>query len=213
MKNLIDYECNCYYLFESKSSARSCYFESDLEIHIFKKLLRRYLSKYVEFHHLHISSEGYEILLRTRTKETVIQHYRLGREIKKKSIKEQFINEPWRIISEQMRIFLCLYAKTVNKKRGRQGVLVQKRFERRYFSGVEEVQEYVEELNRGKEVESQRKIKYRVEESWKKGISWWRFRGKKWGESVGCIDFQDHVLRKLVNRTFATHNPTFHPPP
>ena len=122
-----------YYMFESLASGRSCYFESKEEAEIFKCLLKRYLIKYVQINKLYLSSEGFQILLRVRTKETIIKHYRDGRKKQGKECRKGFIKSPWRIISEQMRKFMSLYVRAVNKIRGREGVLVKQRYQRYYF--------------------------------------------------------------------------------
>jgi len=122
-----------YYMFESLSSTKSMYFNSKEEIRLFKVFLSRYLGRYVKIHRVYIDVNGYNILLRLNQRRTLKNTYRhdcLKKNIKPKT---QFLEEPWRIISERIRIFHATFAKAVNKIRGREGVLVKSSYKKYYF--------------------------------------------------------------------------------
>lgn len=211
MKSLKDIECGCFYLLESKSSGRSCYFESEMEIEVFRYLVRVYLKPYVELNKMYLSAEGYQLLVRIKQRNELTKRYRARIQKQGKEPKSLFISEPWRIVSEQMRIMLSLYVRKANKLRGREGVLVKSSYERRYFDDVNELEEYVEEMDKGKEIEGQSDKRYRVSERWKMKVDWERVRGAL--SDVGR-HFHDLVLLNLVEITFQWHNskkpPNFH---
>lgn len=192
-------------MLESKSSGRSCYFESEEEIKLFKKMFSQYLEKYIEVHKMYISSEGYEVLVRVRTKETLIKHYKVSREKRDKECKREYLAEPWRIISEQIRIFTSIYVKRVNKMRGREGVLVKSRYSRYYFSNVEELKNYIVERESGKELKSQTSERYSVSKRWKRLVDWGRLWRKWGGFSAMGRAFPAFVVEKLIRTTFMAH--------
>lgn len=197
-----------YYLFESLSSGLSCYFENEIEIQHFKIFLERYLGKYIRVHKLFFSSEGYQLLLKIRSRDCLIKRYLDDCERRGKMFNREFIEEPWRIISEQIRILHSTYVKKVNKLRCRKGVLVQQRYKRYYFSGEQELNEYMEEMQREKEIEAQSNVRYRVGKVWKEGVDWGRIRRKMFGEGSMAKRFQNHVVSKLVKWTVKAHSST-----
>lgn len=197
-----------YYLFESLSSARSCYFKTEEEIDLFKKLWKRYLSEYLETHKMYLSSEGYQILLKIKSKSILVKRYKKKFRRKRKEIKSRYVEEPWRIVSEQIRIFHSVYVKAVNKIRGREGVLVKRSYERYYFEGLEELESYRNKMENGCErIESQKNERYRVSERWVELVRWWLLRGGEW--MAGAVDagFTDHVVHKLIETTISNHSP------
>ncbi len=201
MKETYEIRPNSYYLFESLSSGRSCFFESEKELQIFKKLFNRYIGPYVKVHKFFTSSEGYQILLKVRGKEVLERIYTYSCERKGRIPKQLFIEEKWRIISEQMRIFHSVYVKCVNKIRDRKGVLVQHRYKRYYFDTITEYENYIDEMERGKEVAGQKNVKYRVSQRWIDLVRWGVIRRVEWGESAVNNDFDKYVVSKLIIST------------
>lgn len=200
-------EVGGYYLFESKSGARNCYFESEEEIRLFENLWIRYLGKYIETHKIHISIEAYHILLRIRTKKVIVGHYIKRCEKREREINVQFLKEPWRIISEQIRIFHSVYVKAVNKIRDREGVLVQSRYSKYYFEDIEEFEGYLKGMKGGLEIKGQRNQRYRVSDRWMVGVRWGFFRGVLWVEKHMNKAFQNYVVSKLIFSTKTLHSP------
>ncbi len=208
MKRISTYEPGGYYVFESTSCGRNCYFENSKEIALFERLLKRYLSNYVLVHKLYTSSQGYHLVIKVRTEKTLLNHYINKIQSTGKAIVSKFKKEPWRIVSEQVRIFHSVYAKLVNKLRGRQGGLVQSRFKKYHFSSKEEFEKYVKQMDKGKEVESQRNERYKVSMRWKEVVDWGYYRKKDWVEKYAGNGFPDLVVSKLISLTKNLHSST-----
>ena len=196
-----------FYLWKSLSSGNSAYFESKQEIDLFKRLFHRYLIGYVEIYKIYISSEGYELMVRLKSGSVLRRVYTRENNKRGRVSRLAFIIEPWRIVSERIRIFHSVYVKAVNKIRERKGVLVQQKYSRYYFSGEQEFQEYVEDMEKGKrEIIGQENAKYRVKVGVKSGVRWGLYRCKGWVESIMSIEFQNYVVSKLVNLTIKLHS-------
>jgi len=207
MIETLELKPSSYYLFKSVASGRSCYFESEVEIDLFKKLFSRYLSKFVKVQRMYLSTEGYHILLRVRDRDTLLSNYCRSLEKVGKVAKPQFVKEVWRIVSERIRIFHSVFVKAVNALRGRMGVLVQNRYKRYYFESKEEWEDYFKKMEGGEEIKSQRNGMYGVGLWWKKLVDWREVRGKKWVESTEHNEFHNYVVRKLINKTLSAHSP------
>ncbi len=196
-----------YYLFESLASSRSSYFESEEEIRYFKVLIKRYLLDYIDVQKLYVSKEGYQLLVKLRTTKTIIKRYRCKMLKKGKNIRKEYEEEPWRIISEQVRIFHSVYAKYVNRNRGRKGVLVQMCYSRYYYVEISELESYKKRMDKGEEIVGQKNVRYRVKKQWSRGVNWVFFRGKEFVESLCFKTLQDHVVETLIKSTYTFHNP------
>ena len=202
-----DLQAGGYYMVESLSSGRSCYFESDKEVRQFKVLFQRYLGHYCKVHKMYLSSEGYRIMLQVREKGVLCKRYREHCRRNGNEVRKIFLEEEWRIVSERVRIFHSVYVKMVNRERGRQGVLVQSRYNRYYFESMTEYENYIERMDEGEEIKGQRKEKYGVSGRWKARVRWVVYRGGEWVES--CMDkgFKDYVVEKLLLNTLFLHKP------
>ena len=198
--------CGSYYQFESLAGGRSCYFESDEEVELFRRLWRRYMGSYIETHKMYLSSEGYQVLMRIRKDRIIKDNYIKRCMRSKKELNAKFLEEPWRIISEQMRIFHSTYVKCVNKIRSREGVLVKSSYRRYYFETKEEFEIYECVMKEGKEIESQRNRKYGVSREWVNGVNWLMIRGVEWVESFAGRGFTNNVVSKLIKTTLITHS-------
>jgi hypothetical protein len=199
-----------FYMMESLSSGNSCYFETEEEINIFQKMIPRYLGAYLKIHSLYISNEGYHLLVQIRSQSVLRIIYAKKCNKGGKEINPLFYSEPWRIVSEQVRILHSILVKTVNKIRGRKGVLVQRRYMRYYFESKESFEGYITEMEKGKEISGQENKKYRVKPSWKLGIRWGIFRAKGWVLGMSSIDLTNDVVLTLIKQTFLLQNS---PPP
>ncbi len=206
MEKLIEMQCGAYYMIESMATARSCYFESNEEIEKFRTLFARYLGGYVDIHKMYVSSEGYQILIRVRKLDQIMKKYNMMCRKKSKPINQKFKEEPWRIISEQMRIFGSVFAKWINANRDRSGGLVKARYGRYYFSSHEEFQRYCEKMESCEQVRSQQNEKYQVSEHWIKRVKWVFFRGVEWVESLMNKPFKNDVVLKLIHSTKSHHS-------
>ncbi len=210
MHQVIKIEAGGFYLFESKSCGRNCYFETENEIEIFKVLFRRYVEKWVYVHKLYLSSEGYQILLRAKGRKAIRDRFRNQNSGISRSREQLLLKEPWRILSEQIRKFHSLYVRAVNKMRGRKGVLVQSRYNRYCFESQEEYIQYENSMKSGEEIKGQENERYRVSEKWKKGVRWGLMRSVKWVESASNNRFNKLVILILIEATYSAH---FSPPP
>ncbi len=207
MKEVYQFSPSKYYMFESLSSGRSCYFESEQEIKLFRQLFDRYVSPYVRVHRMFLGSEGYQVLLKIRESKTLRSKYKGTCEKKGKKARKEYMESPWRIVSEQMRILLSVYVKSVNKIRDRQGVLVQRRYKRYVFEDKTEYDQYIEQMDTKDPIRSQRNERYRIEEVWKNLVDWGKVRGKMKGESSYLKMFPDYVVSNLILKTKSFHSP------
>ena len=207
MQKTIQLESGGLYMIESLSSGNSGYFENSEEIKIFKNLFKRYLGKYVEIYKQYISCEGYQIMLRVRSSSVIRRIYKISNNKRGRVGRIEFVMEPWRIVSEQIRILHSVYVKVVNKIRGRKGVLVQQRYSRYYFVDEEELMAYMKNMEvRKKKVRGQEDEKYRVSEELESGVRWGDYRCKEWVESAMDKEFQGYVVSKLVKYTILAHS-------
>ena len=197
-----------YYIFESLSSSKSAYFNSDEEIRIFRVLLSRYLGKYIHIHRIYIDVGGYQLLLKLKGKQSIISQYSKECAQRDKLERTDFIAEPWRIISEKIRIFHSTYAKTVNKLRGREGVLVKNKYAKYYFEDLDEATKYVAIMDTGGPIVSQSSKNFQVIKDFTDVTNWLFYRTIDWLESAMDKLFQDFVGRKLVNSTLSHHQPS-----
>ncbi len=206
MKNTNEIETGNYYLFESLSSAHSIYFKSEEEISIFKKLLLRYLSSYVDVHRIFIDRNGYQVLVRVKQRRTIRRNYIKYCEKAKKVINLEFISNPWKLISESMRIFKSIYVRSINRIRGREGVLVKHRYKRYLFESVKEYEGYIKMMESGARIRSQKLDEYMGGKLGLKGGFWSRFRARGWSEMVVFKGFASFVVLKLIKQTLTHHN-------
>ncbi len=215
MKKVIEMYSGAYYKIESLATARNCYFENEEELLRCKAFMKRYLEKYVEFHKMYFSSAGYQILLKVRGADLVRNLYKKQCIKKGKIPRADFVKEPWRIISEQFRIFHSVYAKWLNKSRNRSGGVVKERYSRYYFESELEFQYYINGMENKKEIFSQNNRKYRVSPRWKRAIRWSVVRGVEWVESLTDRAFRNDVVSNLISFTKILHSTpkNHHPPP
>jgi hypothetical protein len=201
------FQAKGYYLFASLASGRTCYFESKEEIRVFRIFLRRYLKDYIQIHKLYLSSEGYQVLVKVRGEEVLRKRYKERCEKKGLVPKNDFLVEVWRIVSDQVRVFHSVFAKWVNRKRDRRGVLVQSKYKKYYFTSKDSFEKYISEKNKGKEIKGQLNIRYMVSGRWKKLVNWVKVRGVMFVESLMDGAFRNYVVENLINFTYSLHKP------
>ncbi len=211
MKNTHELKAGGFYLFESLSSANSIYFRNNEEIGIFKTLIFRYLKNYVEVHKLFVDSTGYQLVVRIKQDRTIKKNYQEECSKKGKFPRLDLINEPWKIISEKMRIFKSTFVKAVNKLRGREGVLVKHKYKKYYFENELEYNQYILAMESGKEIESQRNKEFSKARKDTKGLNWLKLRALKWLEKYDIVSFGENVGREIITLTLSHHNPRHQP--
>lgn len=205
MKEIKEIQPKGYYVFESLASGNSCYFESEQEIEIYVSLFKRYISKFVKVHKMYLSAEGYQISLKVRGTGVLIKEYEKLCGKRRKEAKSEFLEEPWKIVSEQIRVFHSVYVKKVNAIRGRKGVLVQRNYTRYSFESVEEYELYMEKMDQKEEIVPQERERYRVKKSWVEQVKWDIVRGVRFVERLMDKAFQDFVGRDFINNTLSLH--------
>ena len=207
MKAIRNFEPGCTYLFRSLSSGNTSYFESEIELNQFNKLFVHYLRKYIKIIKTTVDQEGYIFLVKVKGKRTLISNYVKERLKSGKEIKESHLNEPWRIISEKIRLVHSLFVRFVNKLRKRSGVLVKKSHEKFYFENEEEALEYINQES-DVEVKSQNNRKYQSIKSHCRIKAWSKINAKFMGQIVGYHRLTELVLLKIIRRTISTHLPS-----
>ncbi len=207
MKHIQVLNPNGFYLFESLSAANTIFFESKDEIKLFKSLLYRYLKSYIKIHKIYIDASGYQLIIKIKQRRTLLKHYERECIKKGKSFKKEFIEEPWRIISERMRIFKSIYVKAVNKMRGREGVMVKHSYRRYLFETELEYESYVSKMEKGAIIESQAFRKFQESRLLVDTINWKYFRAKKWVESLCSCTSRSVVLHnEFIKLTRSLHS-------
>ncbi len=203
MKNTQTLNPGCIYLFKSLSCGNTCYFETENEIKYFTKIFRSKLKKYIQVLNINISKEGYSLILKIRDKRTILGHYKKEREIVKKSLNMGFINEPWRIISEKIRLVHSLFVRFANRQRQRSGVLVKKSYEKIYFENKNEVKKY---MNKKEDelLSSQTNSKYASNDSHCE-VKCWMSQTKKVLKKLVFWEFKDLILLNLITKTINLH--------
>lgn len=206
MKNTHKLRTGGIYLFESLSTAQSIFFKNRKEIELFKKLIKRYLDNYVHIEKIYIDSMGYQIVVKLKQRRTILENYKNVCLKNNKSPKERELKEPWRIISESMRVFKSIYSKTVNKLRGRSGALVKHSYKKYYFDSGEEYKNYVHEMEGGKEIESQKEEEFKKKREDTEVENWVWFRAAEWAGSAVRYRLSKFVTRKWINLTKHLHS-------
>lgn len=206
MKDTHTLETGGLYLFESLSSANSIFFKTKNEIKVFKKLIFRYLGRYLEIRKLYIDVNGYQLVVRIRQRRTIIKNYKKECEEKGRMLKEEFKKHPWKIISEKMRIFKSTFVKAINWLRGREGVLVKNSYKKQYFETEKEYEDYVEGMERGMMIKSQRSGMFSRRREETRVRKWGDYRARKWVEMLVPRDSPVFVARISVLFTLLHHS-------
>jgi hypothetical protein len=208
MKNTHELKTGGFYVFESLCSANSIFFKSEIEINLFKKLIKQHLTRFLDITKLYIDTNGYQIVVRIKQRRTVLKNYKEDCKEKQKTPKLELLNTPWKIISEKMRIFKSTFVKAINRLRGREGVLVKNSFKKVYFETLEEYEKYIVRMETGKEIPSQHNPSFCKRRTDTKVKDWMKYRVKKWAENLLNIESQLFVKRKIITSTLSHHNPS-----
>lgn len=111
-----------------------------------------YLKDYLFIHDYVITRHGWQMIIRTKTKDLISLKNTDGK------VREELF---WRMISERIRLFISTYVKCVNRSRGRTGTLVHSNYRRYYFEELEEAEEHLSKVRRQQVKLYQDKKKYR----------------------------------------------------
>ncbi len=133
-----------FYIFESKAAANSNYIENLREAKQLLIYANHYLKSYLKIHDYIITRHGWQFAI---------------------SINKDFPShqnqEPWRVVSERIRLFLSTYVRYINHHRNRTGVLVQKNYIKYYFETWKEAKSHLDRMRTQQIRLYQRKRKYR----------------------------------------------------
>lgn len=225
MKTTKEMYPGCLYLFEGEASASSCFIQNEEDAKQFIILSNQYLKDYIKIHEFNLTKDSWIMIITIRSKEKIKKSYLKRREQSKTCDRKNDHKKIWKIISEQMRLFLKHYVRTANKRCGREGSLVKEPFKRSYFESIEEAQQHVIELRRQLLKRQQKCKKYRGRKRFykiaKKKIEGHIFLCSCWKESKktirefikkieidvsALIDFKDFMSLKSVGKTFELHS-------
>lgn len=212
MKKTHNLEPGCFYIFKSLSAGNTCYFETENELIQFNKLFKFHLHRYIRIVKANINQEGYVFLIKIRDNRTLISNYKKERVKKGKKIDDLFIQEPWRIISEKIRIVHSLFVRFANKLRDRSGVLVKKSYEKFYFENIGEA---IEQLENDSDLafSSQKNKKYKSIKSHCQIKNWVGILAKNGMQVFKNQTVTSLILLNYVKKTISAHlqaNTPFH---
>lgn len=225
MKTTKEMYPGCLYLFEGESSASSCFIQNEEDAKQFIILANQYLKDYIKIHEFNLTKDSWMMIVTIRSKEKIKKSYLKRRAQSQTCNRKNDHRKIWKIISEQMRLFLKHYVRDANKRSGRQGSLVKEPFKRSYFESEKEAQKHIIEL-RKQLLKRQQKIKkfrgrkkfYKITKKktvgniflcscWKeskKSIS--QFMKKIKIDVSALIDFKDFMTLKFVLKTLRLHS-------
>lgn len=126
------------YLIRGSSTANSALFEGIDDCQQFLELADHYLKEYLTVSSFQNSRDGWVMIVATKSEALIKQAYSARRSLSKKCKEEFELKEVWRMLSDQVRIFLSTYVKKINRRTGRKGAMVRHRYERFVFESEEE---------------------------------------------------------------------------
>lgn len=210
------------YLIRSASTANSPFFETEADCKLFLRLADRHLSQFLSINRYQNNRDGWVMIITTASEEAIRLAYKARRVRSKKCKPECAFTEVWRMLSDQIRIFLSIYVKTTNELTGRSGTKVRCRYERFVFESTEEAKEISDSLDREFYDQAQNKRRYRP--TWRQHeirkrllqtsiyISCALLGAKEKAMELGmrCLvlcDFTQTVVRQLIKSTYKHHFP------
>lgn len=147
------------YLFRSMACSNTVYYEQLTDAQEFLKLAQQHLKEYLYIHEYMLCKDGWIFVARLKSKEQILKAYDTKRARKKKLPKQL---EVWKIISEQMRLFISNYVTKYNDVSGREGCLVKRPYQRYFFETVQEAKRMIRRIRRRVVGLAQEKKMYRA---------------------------------------------------
>lgn len=138
MKKVKKMQANHLYMIRGASTANSPFFESEGDCRLFLELVDRFLGDYLKVGCFQNNRDGWAMIITTRSAVAIKKAYYRRRAQSMKCRKEHEYTEVWKMLSDQIRIFLSTYVKATNFRSGRTGGKVRCRFERFIFESEEE---------------------------------------------------------------------------
>lgn len=159
MKKVSRVQAGGFYVFEAHNCARNHLIEQKSEVEQFLRFVNGYLKDYMQILEYRISPTCWRLVVRIKSKSTVLKTYQLLQLRKGKSAR---FDEVWHIISERIRLFRSHFTKWVDKNRGREGNASKGVYKRFAFDSLEEAQQYIDEIRNYEMKPSQPNIKYQA---------------------------------------------------
>lgn len=121
------------YLIRGASTSNCPFFENESDCALFLELADRFLGDYVTITSFQNNRDGWAMIIKTKSAISIKAAYYARRAKSAKCKKEFEYKEVWRMLSDQVRIFLSTYVKATNYRSGRKGGKVRCRYERFLF--------------------------------------------------------------------------------
>lgn len=173
MKKSKEMRAGCLYMFKSIACSNTVYFEALDNTKSFLQIANQHLKEYLHIHEYMLCKDGWVFIARLKSKENIQMAYAKKRKKYKKPPKEIAV---WKIISEQVRLFIAKYVTHYNAITKREGVLVKRPYERYYFETLSEAKRVIKRIRRrlvglqqGKKMYRAKKGHYRIPKKLGKG--------------------------------------------
>ena len=226
MKKTREFYGSGYYVFESKASANSLYFENMKEVRLFFKYVDYFLSDFIKIHEYLITKDGWTMQVTIRDKKSILKNYEKCRDRSIDCDRKLDHKEVWKIVSERVRLMISHYVKNSNFSERREGSKVKESYQKFYFESFQEAKSHMESLRNQTKTHYQRKRKYRglkcyYSISKKRAIGHvylctkWIEKDKKRAKltmekALKCLvlkDFSNMVVPKMIQSTANFHKP------
>lgn len=207
MKKTKKMKAGALYLFKSSACSNTVYFEELDHAKVFLDLAQQHFKGFLYIHEYMLTKDGWLILARLKSKKDILQAYTTKCKKYNNLPKELPI---WKIISEQVRLFIANYVTKYNASTKREGGLVRRPYERYYFDTVQEAMKMIKRIRRrvvgleqGKKMYRAKKGHYRIPKKQGKGAIYLssKRRKKKDGRLQDLIDLS--VFQRLRTKLLA----------
>lgn len=222
MKPIKKMQADQVYLIRGASTANSPFFEKETDCKLFLRLADRYLGQFVSINRYQNSRDGWLMIITTKSAEEIQKAYKARRALSKKCNPKFEFKEIWRMLSDQVRIFLSAYVKATNELTGREGGKVRSRYKRFVFESADEAREIAASLAKKFYSQAQPKKRYRPSRRLHKirkkllktsiyiscrllGIP---EKARELGmRSLDLCGFDENVVRQVIKSTYIHHFP------
>lgn len=145
MKKTKEMRPGALYFFKSMACSNTVYFEALEHAQDFLQLANQHLKAYIMIHEYMLCQDGWVFVGRLKSEKQIRKAYAMKRKRNKKHPKELPV---WKIVSEQMRLFIGRYVTKYNSSTGREGGLVKRSYERFYFETKREALQMIKRIRR-----------------------------------------------------------------
>lgn len=149
---------------QGSSVALNLMFESKKEHELFFTLWEKYLGEMVDIIQYYLSPTSWTILFQTKSRHEIQRAYLMQRNKSKKAKLECTLQDPSKILSEHMRIFLSQFVRQSNQVLGRNGSKVMHRFKKCVLNKYENYHDIFQKLTNQVRNALQQRACYRANE-------------------------------------------------